>query len=329
MIDKAIEKLNRQEDLDEKTVEGVFDAILDGNIDEKKTALLLELLAKKGESPVEIAFAAESMKKHADLLDTDLNLLDTCGTGGDGKATFNISTAAGIVCSLFVPVAKHGNKAVSSKSGSADVLEALGVKVDRKKDEAYAFLKKTNFTFLFAPFYHPAMKNVAGVRKKLGIRTIFNLLGPLCNPFNPSFQLIGVFNRSFLSNMFEASALLGMDDVIFVSSEDGLDEVSISDVSVCYHRHHLSEEVFEFDPREFGIYADIGYIKGKDANYNANLMIEMFKGEHKVLKNAVSINAAFGLYVSGVEDDLEKAFMLAKESIDNKKAYEKLEEIRG
>ncbi len=329
MIDIAINKLNNKEDLDEKTVEGVFDLILDGQMDEEKTALLLKLLAQKKESPIEIAFAAESMRKHADMLNADMALLDTCGTGGDGKATFNISTAAGIVCSVFVPVAKHGNKAVSSKSGSADVLEALGVKIDRKKDEAYRFLKDKNFTFLFAPFYHPAMKNVAGVRKKLGIRTIFNLLGPLCNPFNPLYQVIGVFSEDFLHTMFEASALLGMDDVIFVSSKDGLDEVSLSDVTVCYKRERLNEEVFEFDPREFGIYADIKEIKGGDAIKNARLMVEMFKGEHKSLQNAVAINAAFGLVISGVESDLKKAFTLAKETITNGRAYEKLEEIRG
>ncbi len=329
MIDMAIEKLKAQKNLDENMVEAIFDSILDGNMDESKTATLLELLAKKGESPVEVAFAAESMKKHADTLSTDLHLLDTCGTGGDGKATFNISTAAGIVCSVFVPVAKHGNKAVSSKSGSADVLEALGVKIDRKKEEAYEFLKDKNFTFLFAPIYHPAMKNVAGIRKKLGIRTIFNLLGPLCNPFNPSFQVIGVFNKDFLHTMFEASALLGMDDVIFVSSKDGLDEVSISDVTICHKREKLNESVFEFDPRDFGIYASLDRIKGEDAKKNAELMVELFKGEHEILKNAVSINAAFGLVISGVENDLKKAFMLAKETIDNGKAYEKMEEIRG
>ncbi len=329
MIDNTIEKLKRKKDLKEKEVEGVFDSILDGVTDEEKTATLLKLLAQKGESPIEIAFAAESMRKHADSLDTGLSLLDTCGTGGDGKATFNISTASSIVCSIFVPVAKHGNKAVSSKSGSADVLDALNIRIDRKKEEAHAFLRDKNFTFLFAPFYHPAMKNVSNVRKKLGIRTIFNLLGPLCNPFNPSFQLIGVFSETFLHTMFEASALLGMDNVVFVSSKDGLDEVSISDVSLCKKRENLNEEMFEFDPRDFGIYADIDHIKGGNARENARIMIELFRGEHQQLRHAVAINAAFGFVVSGVERDLKKAFMLAEEIIKSGRAYDQLEELRG
>jgi len=329
MISKAIDSLKKREDLEEGVVESIFDLMLEGRLSEDETGEFLKLLAQKNETAEEIKSAASALLKHADTLDVDMDLLDTCGTGGDKKSTFNISTASAIVCSLFVPVAKHGNKAVRSKSGSADVLDALGIRVDRKKGDAYDFLLKKNFTFLFAPNYHPAMRYVAPVRKKLGIRTVFNLIGPLCNPFKPKFQVIGVFSKDFLPTLFEAGKMLSMDNVIFLSSKDGLDEVSISDRTVCYSRKNGVERVFEFDPKELGIYADISSIKGYDAKKNAELMIEVFDNKHENLKNAVSINAAFALFVSGVEDNLKDAFVLAKESIENGKAKEKLEDLRS
>ena len=329
MIDKAIEKLNQGMDLDAEELEKIFNLILEGKINDESIAQFLKLLAQKGESATEISAAAKALRKHADTLRCEMECIDIVGTGGDRKSTFNISTASAVVCSLFLPVAKHGNRAVSSKSGSADVLEALGVKIDSTKDEAYGRLKEKNFTYLFAPFFHPAMKNVAPVRKKLGIRTIFNLLGPLCNPFSPKFHVIGVFSEDFLDSMFAASKMLSMDDVVFISSKDGLDEVSISDVTTCFQRKNSIEKRFEFDPRDFNIYADISAIKGYDAKTNAKLMIEVFENEHEHLKDAVAINAAFGLYISGVDDNLKSAFQLARESMENGRARKKLEELRG
>ena len=328
MLNKALENLKHGKDLGMSTVETIFDNVLSGAYKTKEIAELLIALAGKIESASEIAGAAKSMKKHANQIDTGMKLLDTCGTGGDKKSTFNISTAASIVCSLFVPVAKHGNRAVSSKSGSADVLEALGVPIDLTKQSAFEYLKKNEFVFLFAPNYHPAMKYVAPVRKQLGIRTIFNLLGPLCNPFNVSYQTIGVFNRDFLPVMLEASDMLDMNSVIFLSSNDGLDEVSISDITVCYQKQGLNKKRFEFDPREFGIYADISAIKGYDAKINAEIMMEVFENKHENLKNAVAINAAFGFVVSGVENDIRNAFNLAKETMENGKALEKIESLK-
>ncbi len=329
MINLAIKRMGKGMDLKTEELEKIFDLILEGGFDENSIAQFLKKLAQKGESAAEIAAAAKAMRKHADSLKCEMECMDIVGTGGDKKSTFNISTASAICCSLFLPIAKHGNRAVSSKSGSADVLEALGIRIDRRKKEAYEFLEKTNFTFLFAPFFHPAMKNVAPVRKKLGIRTIFNLLGPLCNPFNPKFHVIGVFNEDFLSPMFEASETLSMDNAIFVSSKDGLDEVSISDVTTCYQRKGLNEKRFEFDPRDFNIYADVSAVKGYDAKTNAKLMVEMFENKHENLKNAVAINAAFGLVVSGVEDDLRDAFMLSKGVIENGSVRDKLEELKN
>lgn len=329
MLNRSLKDLKQGKDLEMSIVETIFDNVLSGAYKTEEIADLLVALADKGESASEIAGAAKSMKKHAEQLDTGMKLLDTCGTGGDKKSTFNISTAASIVCSLFVPVAKHGNRAVSSKSGSADVLDALGVPIDLKKQSAFEYLKKNEFVFLFAPNYHPAMKYVAPVRKQLGIRTIFNLLGPLCNPFNVTYQTIGVFNRDFLSIMFEASDMLDMNSVIFLSSNDGLDEVSISDITVCYQKQGLNEKQFEFDPRELGIYARLSAIKGYDAKTNAKIMVEVFENKHKNLKNAVAINAAFGLVASGVEDSIRGAFNLAKEAIETGKTRDKLESLRS
>lgn len=329
MIKSLLNSLKKGDALNANDIKNVFDEMLDGKYAEHEIADFLVYLAKKGETAEEIAMAAQSLRGYADSFDTGMKLLDTCGTGGDKKSTFNISTAAAIVCSLFVPVAKHGNKAVSSKSGSADVLESLGAEINLKKQKAYEYLRENNFVFLFAPNYHPAMRFVAGVRKKLGIRTIFNLLGPLCNPFNPSYQTIGVFSKSVLETMFEASKLLSMDNVIFLASNDGLDEISISDITICYERNGSKEDKFEFDPREMGIYADISAIRGYDATTNARLMIEVFENKHEDLKNAVAINAAFALKSAGVEDNIKDAFALAYESIEQKRALEKLKSLQG
>jgi len=286
-------------------------------------------LAEKGETGEEIAAAAKVMTKYAlPMHHTSATLLDVVGTGGDGSGSFNISTAAAIVCSLFVPVAKHGNRAMSSKSGSADVLEALGVPIELDAQEASEFLAKNNFVFLFAQKYHPAMRSVAAVRKKLGRKTIFNLLGPLCNPARPDCQLIGLFSEDFMSRYMAAIEYLGIPNAEVVSSKDGLDEISISDRTTCYYKKGSSITKFDFDPKEFGIYADKETIKGYDAQTNAQIMKEVFRGtNHGGLTNAIAINAAFGLTLADVETDLRKAFLLAKETIKGGKAYEKLAEI--
>ena len=329
MIAEAIERLQKGEDLGFELVEAVFDSMLDGSVDEGSMADFLILLSEKGETAEEIAAAASSLKKHADSLDVGYDLLDTCGTGGDGKNTFNISTASAIVCSLFVPVAKHGNKAVSSKSGSADVLEACGVPINLKKGEAKEYLDKHNFVFLFAPNYHPAMKYVAPVRKKLARRTIFNLIGPLANPFNVNRQLVGVFSQSFLTKIFDATWQLGMKNMAVVSSFDGMDEISPSAPTKCYVRRDSVEETFVFEPKELGIVVDFEDIVGFDAETNARIMEEVFRGEHEKLADTVALNAGFALFVSGVAESVEDGFKLAKEALSSGKALDKFESLRG
>ena len=329
MIAEAIERLQKGEDLGFELVEAVFDSMLDGSVDEGSMADFLILLSEKGETAEEIAAAASSLKKHADSLDVGYDLLDTCGTGGDGKNTFNISTASAIVCSLFVPVAKHGNKAVSSKSGSADVLEACGIPINLKKDEAKEYLDKHNFVFLFAPNYHPAMKYVAPVRKKLARRTIFNLIGPLANPFNVNRQLVGVFSQSFLTKIFDATWQLGMKNMAVVSSFDGMDEISPSAPTKCYVRRDSVEETFVFEPKELGIVVNFEDIVGFDAKTNAKIMEDVFRGEHEKLADTVALNAGFALFVSGVAESVEDGFKLAKEALSSGKALDKFESLRG
>ncbi len=328
MIVEAIERLQKGEDLSFELVEAVFDSMLDGSVDEDSMADFLILLSEKGETAEEIAAAASSLKKHADSLDVGYDLLDTCGTGGDGKNTFNISTASAIVCSLFVPVAKHGNKAVSSKSGSADVLEACGIPINLKRDEAKEFLDEHNFVFLFAPNYHPAMKYVAPVRKKLARRTIFNLIGPLANPFNVNRQLVGVFSQNFLTRIFDATWRLGMKNMAVVSSFDGMDEISPSAPTKCYVRRESVEETFVLEPKELGVAVDFEDIVGFDAETNARIMEEVFRGEHEKLADTVALNAGFALFVSGVAESVEDGFKLAKEALSSGKALDKFESLR-
>ena len=326
---EIIEKIRSGQNLSFEEAAAMFDKMLSGTIDESLVENILVALAEKGETEEEIAGSALAMIDHAiPVSHGHSTLLDIVGTGGDNSGSFNISTAAAIVCSMFVPVAKHGNRAVSSKSGSADVLEALGIPIELDKDEAAEYLNKTNFVFLFAQKFHPSMKSVAPVRKRLGHRTIFNLLGPLCNPARPNCRVIGLFSTDFLPRYMGAIRHLNIPNTIVVSSYDGLDEVSISGKTRCCSKRGDSLEVFDFDPKEFGIYATKDAVKGYEATTNAEMMREVFLGHnHAALTDIVGLNAAFGLKVAEVETDLRKAFILAKETIKTGRVYEKLEEL--
>jgi anthranilate phosphoribosyltransferase len=325
---ELIEKLRQRNDLSYDESRMVFDAMLDGELEQVEIEQILLLLADKGETEQEIAGAARSLLGRAiPFVHSFDRLLDTCGTGGDNSGSFNISTASAIVCSVFVPVAKHGNRAVSSKSGSADVLEALNVPVSLDAEEASRFLREKNFVFLFAQKFFPAMRFVTTARKKVGRRTIFNLLGPLCNPTRPDSQLIGIFRKDAMDTYMGAVEILGIPNVMLVSSHDGLDEISPSAPTLCYHKQGSSVKTFEFDPKDFGIYAHIDVIKGYDPDTNARLIKETFLGRHPDLVNVVAINAAFALLAGAVEEKLVPAFLRAREVITSGRAYEKLMEL--
>jgi anthranilate phosphoribosyltransferase len=325
---ETIEKLRRSENLTFEESLATFSAMLDGKIEQLDVEEILILLAEKGETASEIAGAALALRERAIPLKHPFEkLLDTCGTGGDNSGSFNISTTSAIVCSAFVPVAKHGNRAMSSMSGSADVLEALNVPIDLDADGAAKFLEEKNFVFLFAQKFSPSMRFVTAARKKVGRRTIFNLLGPLCNPAKPDSQLIGLFRKDAMPTYMEALEILGIPNVMLVSSHDGLDEISPSAGTVCYHKRGAAVRKFEFDPKDFGIYADKESIKGYEPATNARLVKETLLGRHSDLVNVVAINAAFALMAVGVEEKLVSAFLLARETITNGKAYEQLMEL--
>ncbi len=325
---ESTERLKKHEDLTHQEARAVFDEMLDGRMEQGDIEETLLLLAEKGETEHEIAAAAQSLLGRAiPLPHTFDRLLDTCGTGGDNSGSFNISTTAAIVCSLFVPVAKHGNRAVSSQSGSADVLEALKVPIDLDPEGASRFLKEKNFVFLFAQKFFPAMKHVSAARKRIGKRTIFNLLGPLCNPARPGSQLIGIFRQDVMPTYLKVIEILGIPDVMLVASLDGLDEISLSATTVCFHKQGSSVRQFEFDPKDFGIYADVEAVRGHGPAVNARLMKETLLGGHPELVNVVAINAAFALLVANAEEHLVPAFLLAREAIRSGRAYERLMDL--
>ncbi len=302
-----------------------FDAMLSGALDAKDIESALINMSHQKEDPVDVAALAKAMLKNARLIEYSGKCLDIVGSGGDNSNSFNISTAASIVCSLREKVAKHGNKAVSSLSGAADILEALGVKIEQESEEVIENLEKKNFAFLFAPHWHPKLKPIMPIRKKIGRRTIFNLVGPLCNPINPTYKMIGVFSKDYLPIYFEAVDILDYQNVVLVASD--MDEVSLCDVTLCYQKKGPYTKKFEFDPREFSIYAPKDKLKGFDPKTNAKILKEVFLGEHDTLSDAIAINCAFAYLVSGIEDNLKHGFLLAKEDIKSKKAYEKLMEI--
>jgi len=302
-----------------------FDAMLSGEMNEQEIESALLRLAQEKEDPADVAALAKAMLKNARLIQYQGECLDIVGSGGDNSNSFNISTAASITCSLFVKVAKHGNRAVSSLSGAADILEALGVKIEQAEDKIVENLNNKNFAFLFAPFWHPKLKRIMPIRRKIAKRTIFNLVGPLCNPIKPTYKMIGVFSKDYLPLYFEAIEMLDFQNVVLVSSD--MDEVSLSDVTLCYQKKGIFTKSFEFDPREFGIYTTKDKLKGFDAQTNAKILKEVFLGEHEVLADAIAINCAFAFNLVGIEDNLKNGFLLAKESIKSKKAYDKLMEI--
>ena len=325
---EAIEKLRAAVHLSFEEAGLLFDDMLDGRMEEARIEEVLLMLSAKGETEEEIAGAARSLlARSLGFPHTFERLLDTAGTGGDDRGTFNISTTAAIVCSLFLPVAKHGNRAVSSMSGSADVLEALKVPIDLTAEEASRFLKEKNFVFIFAQKYFPAMRFVTGARQRIGKRTIFNLLGPLCNPARPNSQMIGVFRKEIMQKYLAALEILAIPNVMLVSSSDGLDEVSLSAPTVCFHKRGHSVRRFEFDPKDFGIYADLEAIKGYGPEANARIMKETLLCRHPDLVNVVAINAAFALIAGEVEERPVPAFLLAREAIRSGKAYERLMEL--
>ena len=311
-----------------------FDDIFENRLSDDEVKQYLIELYKKGESAEDIASAASAMREHMIplILDSKMTerLIDNCGTGGDKSNSFNISTTVSILlaaCGCFV--AKHGNRSITSNSGSADMLEALGVNLNLTPEKQVKMIEKTGFMFMFAINHHPAMKHIMPIRKSINHRTIFNILGPLSNPAGAKKQLIGVFDKSYVPIMAEALTKLNTKRAMVVSSNDGMDEISISDVTYAAFVERGNVREFLFDPREYGfdLYPK-EEILGGDAKHNAKITKGILSGEITGAKrDIVLINAGAALLVEGCVCSTEEGIEMARDAIDSKKAINKLEEI--
>jgi anthranilate phosphoribosyltransferase len=270
------------------------------------------------------------MREKAITINAPEGVLDTCGTGGDTSRTFNISTTTAIVVSACgVPVAKHGNRSVSSQSGSADVLEALGVKIDLPPEKAEKCLFRTGFGFLFAPLFHPAMKYAIGPRREIGIRTIFNILGPLTNPAVAKRQLLGVFAERLTETLAMVLGNLGAIDAMVIHGRDGLDEISISDQTKVSRFKEGRVENFFITPEDFGIERrEIDTLRGGKKDENALITLSILKGEKGARRDIVLMNSAAALMVAGKSGDFTTAMEMAADAIDSGRALKKLEEVK-
>lgn len=329
MISAATKEIVAGHDLSPADVEAAMDSILDGEASPAQIAAFVVALRMKGETASEIAAAARALRKHCETIrpNVDGPLLDTCGTGGDGLHTFNISTAAAIVAAASgVAVAKHGNRAVSSKAGSADVLEALGVRIDLAPERVLACIEEVGIGFMFAPSHHAAMRHAAPVRRELGIRTIFNLLGPLANPASASHQLVGVYDPGRLAQVAEALGSLGLTAAWVVHGDGGLDEVSPSGPSWVAALSDGQVDTFEVSPRDFGLLeVPVEALGGGDAARNAEIIRAVLEGQHGPARVAVVLNAAAALHVCGFDGDRRAAAERAAEAIDSGAAKQTLE----
>ena len=309
----------------------LFNELMEGKYNDSAIIEILESLSKKGETKDELAGGIFVLREKATKVDADQNTVDTCGTGGDGQNSLNISTAAAIVlASLGVKVAKHGNKAVSSNCGSADVLEALKININLKPNEAEESIKKFNFAFMFAPNYHSAMKYVGPARKKMGKKTIFNLIGPLSSPAQIKRQVVGVFHKKWMKPFAEALKDNGVIHAYIVHSDDGMDEISpFAKTSVVELKDKKIKE-FIIDPKILGINCkDKESLKGKNAEYNSEKIIEIFKGKKNEFSQSVALNVAAGLIVSGKETDFKTAFEIATKHLNSGNVFQHLTKIQS
>jgi anthranilate phosphoribosyltransferase len=330
MIKEAINMLVNHIGLTEPEAAECMLEIMEGKATDAQIGAFLAGLRMKGETVEEITGAARIMRKKATVIRAPDKVLDTCGTGGDMANTFNISTTTAFVVSgAGIPVAKHGNRSVSSRSGSADVLEALGIKIDLPPEKVEKCLFETGFGFLFAPLFHPAMKYAIGPRREMGIRTIFNILGPLTNPAGAKRQILGVFAGKLTDILARVLGNLGAEDAMVVHGNDGLDEVSISDGTEVSRFRDDRVEKFHIMPEDFGIWRrSIEQIRGGSKEENAGITLAILRGEEGPGRDIVLMNAALALVVADKTDDFRAAFALAADSIDSGRALRKLEEVK-
>ncbi|HMK49123.1 MAG TPA: anthranilate phosphoribosyltransferase [Thermodesulfovibrionales bacterium] len=330
MIKEAINMLVNNIGLMEPEMAACMSDIMEGKATDAQIGALLTALRIKGETVEEITGAARIMRQKAITIKAPEGVLDTCGTGGDMAGTFNISTTSAlVVAGAGVPVAKHGNRSVSSRSGSADVLEALGVKIDLQPERVETCLFETGFGFLFAPLFHPAMKYAIGPRREMSIRTIFNILGPITNPAGAGRQLLGVFAGKLTDTLAQVLGNLGAVDAIVVHGEDGLDEVSLSGKTRVARYRKGKVESFQIQPEDFGIWKNsLDSIKGGDKQENAAITLAILNGEGGPRRDIVLMNSAVALIAADRTEDFKSALGMAADSIDSGAALKKLEEVK-
>lgn len=317
-----LNKLLNNENLNQREAQLLMEEIMKGKLNPAQISAVLIALKMQGETAGEILGFISVMRRHMISIKTDGVVIDTCGTGGDGKGTFNISTAAAlVVAGAGIAVAKHGNRNASSLCGSADVLEELGVKIDLSAKLAETMLSKTGFTFLFAQLFHPAMKYVAQVRKELKIRTVFNFLGPFVNPAQVKRQIIGVPEIQLAEKLALVAVQLDYEHLIIVSSLDGLDEISVSGASQIIEVRGKKKRKRIIKPQDFGIKLSFNkLLNGGNKEQNAKILRSILEGEKGAKRDIVLLNSAAALYVSGKAKSIYEGMKLAEKSIDSGKA---------
>ncbi len=326
----ALHSLVRGNSLTENEMVSAMTLIMEGEVSDSQLAAFLTALHIKGESVSEIVGAARVMRAKAEKLNIKATpLVDTCGTGGDGADTFNISTTSALVTAgAGVNIAKHGNRAVSSRSGSADVLKCLGVNLNANLSTVKRCVDEVGIGFLFAPLMHKAMKHAAGVRKELGFRTIFNLLGPLTNPANAHSQVLGVFDAKWVQPVAEVLKSLGCAHALVVHGSDGLDEITLTGESLVSELKNGEVLNYSFEPEKLGFKrCSSDDLKGGTPEENAEIIQAILNGERGPKRDIVVLNSAAAIYVSGKCDSIELGIQLAVDSIESGKALEKLEDL--
>jgi anthranilate phosphoribosyltransferase len=329
MIKEAIQTLVGGRSLTMDEASNVMEEIMEGNATPAQFGAFVTALRCKGETVEEIAGLARTMRAKALRVTINEPVVDTCGTGGDGLGTFNISTAAAfVVAACGLKVAKHGNRAMSSRCGSADVLEALGVKIDLNPEQVQKCLEKVGIGFMLAPVFHPSMKYAAAPRKEVGIRTVFNILGPLTNPAGARAQVLGVPEKSLTEKMATVLKMLDCQHALVVHGEDGLDEITITGKTFVSELKKGSIKNYEVTPEEFGLpRAKPDSLKGGTAKDNAELLRSILSGKKGAQRDIVLMNAAAALLAGDKVTTLGQGITLAEQAIDNGKALQKVEEL--
>ena len=328
---KILEKIKRGENLSFEESKILFTELMEGKYEQNSIIDILEAFIKKGETKDELAGGIYVLRNKASKVKSEPDTIDMCGTGGDGQNSLNISTASAIaLSSMGVKVAKHGNKAVSSNCGSADVLEALKININLKPKQVEDNINKLNFAFMFAPNYHLAMKHVGPARKKIGKKTIFNLIGPLSSPAQVKRQVVGVFDKKWMLPFAEALRDNNVLHAYIVHSEDGMDEISpFADTKVVELKNKNIKE-FIISPKTLGInFGTKENLKGKNAKYNAEKIIEIYKGKTDEFSQSVALNMAAGLIVSGKEMEFKVAFDKATKHLSSGIVFQHLIKIQS